>query len=307
MNFQSEAAEMPYSPYNHWLIDTYGGQRPMTLSEILPSLTPNYRRSFPLGLLSKRLWQQQEGTPAREDRRLPTQTLSFGLDAIPRLQIPAAGMDVEVSAEDSNLPDAVVRSFQEALDGEGLRFLKHGPRTDSERLAFAQSVDPDAHSVAVRAPETMQKQFQEQHVFDRDRYFVGPDLNLYARDGDTTEPLAYRLRRQMENAVGGYARPDVERLLAGASFEGDGQAEAGIQVAQSTESETGPSDLADVMRGATARELHLKENRWPILGREADRARASSAIHRASLLWRMIRMPTRPRRGIAFTTMDTTV
>jgi hypothetical protein len=246
----------------------------MTLFDILPNLTPNYRRSLPFGLLSRQLWQQQQGTLASVGRRPPMQTPALGLDATPELQNPADGGDIETSTEESSLPDAVVRSFQEALDGEGLRFLRHGPRTDSERLAFAQSVGPGAHSVAVRAPERMQKQFQERHVFDRGRYFVGPDLALYVRDGDTTEPLAYRVRRQIENAVGGYTQPDVEQLLASASFEGAGQAEHGVQVAQSTESETGPPDLADVMRGTTARELHRKENRWPTLGREADRRKS---------------------------------
>lgn len=128
---------------------------------------------------------------------------------------PSDGADAADPQADSStiLPDAVVNSFRDSLDEESLRFIKHGPRTPAEHLAFAQSVGPGSHLSAMRAPDDQQSRFREQGVFDAARYFLGPDRFLYGRGDATVEPAAFRLRRAIENAVGGYHRPDVGRII----------------------------------------------------------------------------------------------
>lgn len=111
------------------------------------------------------------------------------------------------------LPDAVVNLFRESLDDEGLGFLKHGPRSSGERLAFAQRVHPDAHLSSSAASATEQSRFQESGTFDSNRYFVGPDRRVYLRGSGTKEPLAYRLRRGIESAVGGFQRPELAQII----------------------------------------------------------------------------------------------
>lgn len=120
-------------------------------------------------------------------------------------------------ADSSTLPDAVVNAFRESLDDDGLRFLKRGPRSFAEQLASIQRVDPNAHLFASLAPASAYDRYRTGGAFDADRYFVGPDNELYQRDARSPEPLAYRLRRGIEDAVGGYNRPDVGQLVA-ASF-----------------------------------------------------------------------------------------
>jgi hypothetical protein len=116
----------------------------------------------------------------------------------------------------NTLPDAVVNLFRDSLDDDGLGFLKHGPRSSREQLAFAQQVHPDAHLSALSAPATEQGRFQEGGAFDSNRHFVGPDQRLYLRSSGTEEPLAYSLRRGIENAVGGFARPDLPKIIEAA-------------------------------------------------------------------------------------------
>jgi hypothetical protein len=112
------------------------------------------------------------------------------------------------------LPDAVVTMFRDGLDRGGLEFLKHGPRTPAERLAFSQRVPLDAHLDAAPADEAEQTRFRQSGKFDGARYFVGSDRNLYQRTGAIEEPLAARLRRGFETAVGGFSTQSVEEPLA---------------------------------------------------------------------------------------------
>jgi hypothetical protein len=53
---------------------------------------------------------------------------------------------------DDHLRDDVVAMFRGSFDEDGLDFLKRGPRTAQERLAYAQRVRPDAHLTARPAP-----------------------------------------------------------------------------------------------------------------------------------------------------------
>ncbi len=53
---------------------------------------------------------------------------------------------VALQTDDGNTrPDAAVNLFRDSLGDAGLRFLKYGPRSSLERLAFAQQVRPDAN------------------------------------------------------------------------------------------------------------------------------------------------------------------
>lgn len=114
---------------------------------------------------------------------------------------------------DGELPDPVVNSFREALDDAGLAFLKHGPRSRAESLAFAQQIDPRLYRSAEVAPDDEQYDFRRTGRFDRNRNFVGPDLSLYRRPENVSEPLAQRLRRGMDRAVGGFDRPDIGAIV----------------------------------------------------------------------------------------------
>jgi hypothetical protein len=185
-----------------------------------------------------------------------------------------ASKDIGANPDDNELPDSVVNSFRESLDGEGLRFLRHGPRTPAEQLAFAQRIAPDAHQDAASASDTEQTRFRQRGSFDRVRHFVGPDGGLYRRSEATAEPRAYRLRRGIENAVGGYDRSDVRTILTAGGSSDD----SGVRPPLATDVSTGPvvpaQVSADAMREATAREIHRRENRWPLLVHEPDRRKS---------------------------------
>jgi soluble lytic murein transglycosylase-like protein len=232
-------------------------------------MTRMYRQKSPAGrplaygLLSDALW--------RDAGTAPHGTRS-GVGPKAALELRRQRTRDEAS-EDTALPDLVVNAFREALDADGLRFLKHGSRTQAEQLAFAQDVHPDGHLSSAPAPVREQRRFEEDGTFDQARYFVGPDRILYERGDASAAPLAFRLRRGIENAVGGYDHLDVRKTLAAAESD----AEGGDKSPSAAELANGPLPVAasaDAMRDATAREIHRKENRWPLLTREADRRKS---------------------------------
>jgi hypothetical protein len=104
--------------------------------------------------------------------------------------------------------------LSDGLDADGRRFLKFGPRTPAERLAFAQRVAPGAHASATLAPQRAQAEFQASGRIDQARHFVGLDGAVYMRTAGMEEPLAARLRRGMESAVGGFPGHPIEDSLA---------------------------------------------------------------------------------------------
>lgn len=125
---------------------------------------------------------------------------------------PAAG-----SEDDNHLPDDVVAMFRDSFDEDGLDFVKRGPRTAEERLAYAQRVRADAHLAAQPAPVDVQRRFAHYGVIDRNRYFVGSDGNVYARDESSAELGPAAARRSFESAVGGFAPVSFEQALGDVS------------------------------------------------------------------------------------------
>jgi hypothetical protein len=107
------------------------------------------------------------------------------------------------ASEDAHLPDDVIIMFQESFNPDGLDFLRRGPRTAAERLAYTQRVAPDAHLNAQPAPMDAQRRFADHGVVDQGRHFVGPDRVLYLRSPDSAEPEFFGARRGFETAVGG--------------------------------------------------------------------------------------------------------
>lgn len=231
---------MPQFPFSLRSMPTPRAYRPVvSLHDLLDSLLP-YRQ--PLGLLSGELWReadadQQAGSRRQEPGRVTRPDLfprpgvrnlvyDRDYDGPPPPPTPlrrnaggpaAAGQPMETSGDEDNvLPDAVVNSFRESLDREGLDFVKHGPRTPTERLAFAQRVHSGAHMSARLASDTTRNRVRETGGFDSAMHFVGPDGRLYLRDEAADEPLAYRLRRGMEDAVGGFDRPATGRVIEAA-------------------------------------------------------------------------------------------
>lgn len=118
------------------------------------------------------------------------------------------------SRPDDELPDAVVRMYRESLDEDGLDFLRRGPRTAAERLAYAQRVHPEAYRRAEPAPPSAQEAFAQWGALDGRRYFVGSDRNLYLRSEDTAEPLYSSIRRGFETAVPGFQPSRFDDALA---------------------------------------------------------------------------------------------
>ncbi|WP_162913287.1 hypothetical protein [Rhodospirillaceae bacterium SYSU D60014] len=132
---------------------------------------------------------------------------------LPVLPLPTS-IDPFRTDEDDLLPQSVVKLYREQLDDDGLDFLKRGPRSTAERLAFAQRVHPAAYRTAERLSEDDQRRFEAHGEIDSYAAFVGPDGVVYRRNGDSDESLAARIRRGFETAVGGYDRSDPVRLLA---------------------------------------------------------------------------------------------
>lgn len=174
----------------------------------LPPLSPSdglVGPSMTNGLLSESLWRRPLD---RDGANAPSRPESRSQSLAP----------IARQMDDTNiLPDAVVNLFRESLDDEGLGFLKHGPRSPLERLAFAQRVNPHAHLSSSPAPATEQGRFRGSGAFDSNRHFVGPDRRVYLRNGGTDEPLAYSLRRGIENAAGGFGQPELPEIIE-ASF-----------------------------------------------------------------------------------------
>jgi hypothetical protein len=166
----------------------------------LPPPDPAVGPSMPDGLLSVSLW----GRPVDHDGA------NQASRSAPEFQdaAPAASQ----MHESNILPDSVVGMFRDSLDDDGLRFLKYGPRSSLEQLAFAQQIHPDAYLSASSAPQSDQSQFQQDRTFDKNRQFVGPDQRLCLRSSGTEEPLAHSLRRGIENAVGGDERPEFLQI-----------------------------------------------------------------------------------------------
>lgn len=115
---------------------------------------------------------------------------------------------------DDELPDAVVRMYRESLDDDGLDFLRRGPRTAAEQLAYAQRVHPEAYRTAQRASSAAQAAFGRHEALDHRRYFVGPDRSVYLRDEAAAEPLHSSIRRGFETAVPGFRPASLNEALA---------------------------------------------------------------------------------------------
>ena len=125
--------------------------------------------------------------------------------------------------DEDELPDAVVRMYRESLHEDGLDFLRRGPRTADERLAYVQRVHPEAHRTARPAPMSTQLAYLQSGLLDRERHFIGPDRNLYRRNEATVEPLHASIRRGFETAVPGYGSPNLGDGLAEAEISGDSE------------------------------------------------------------------------------------
>ena len=93
-------------------------------------------------------------------------------------------------------------------------FLKHGPRSAAEKLAYAQEVHPLAHLDAEPASREIQRKFEEYGNLDRSGYFVGPDGRVYQRNEDSEERPGAKVRRGFEKVIGGFAIPDVNESLS---------------------------------------------------------------------------------------------
>lgn len=264
---------MPQLPLNLRSLLTLPGNRPSSsLRELFESLSP-YRPQ--LGLLADELWRQPDADqqtvpPPQEPGRLTRPDLfprpgvrnlvyDRDYDRPPPPPTPlrrdaggpaTAGQPTETSGDGDNvLPDAVVNSFRESLDREGLDFLKHGPRTPAERLAFAQRVHPGAHMSARLAPDATRNRVRETGGFDWTRYFVGPDGRLYLRDEAAAEPLAYRLRRGMEDAVGGFDRSATGRVIE-AAFPASESGASSEMLEQLRDGQKWPGESLGMDRGA---------------------------------------------------------
>lgn len=134
---------------------------------------------------------------------------------------PVPGQRPASGDEGDLLPPGVLALYRERLDADGLDFLKRGPRSPEEQLAFAQRVHPEAYRTAEPLPEREQRRFQERGEIEEHAAFVGPDGIVYQRDEDSGEGPAARIRRGFESAVGGYERPSLRQLFA----EGNRQAD----------------------------------------------------------------------------------
>jgi hypothetical protein len=101
------------------------------------------------------------------------------------------------------------------LDNDSRSFLKYGPRSPAEKLAYAQRVNPLAHLDALPAPQDVQQRFQDTgELEETDRFFVGPDGRIYLRNEDSDEQLGAKVRRGYEQAIGGFDEPTVKESLS---------------------------------------------------------------------------------------------
>ncbi|WP_162913285.1 peptidoglycan DD-metalloendopeptidase family protein [Rhodospirillaceae bacterium SYSU D60014] len=132
-----------------------------------------------------------------------------------RLRVPplAPKVDLFQISEDDLLPQSVINLYREQLDEDELDFLKRGPRSPAEHLAFVQRVHPAAHQTAEPASEPEQRLFRERRMLDEHSTLVGPDGIVYRRGEDSGEGLAARIRRGLENAVGSYKRLELTSVL----------------------------------------------------------------------------------------------
>lgn len=158
-------------------------------------------------------WRQPVGQPFDErmmERRLPERA-----DA-QVLRMPPLALDVDptLADDDDLLPESVINLYREQLDENGLDFLRRGPRSTAERLAFAQRVHPAAYQTAEPLSAQDQQRFKAHGLIDSHAAFVGPDGVVYRRDEDSREDLATRIRRGFETLVGGYDRPGLGELLS---------------------------------------------------------------------------------------------
>lgn len=162
------------------------------------------------------------------------------------------GFNPGIPGDDSDhLSDDVVAMFRESFDEDGLDFLKRGPRTAQERLAYAQRVRPDAHLTAPPASTHMQRRFADHGVIDRERYFVGPNGFAYLRSDDSAEVGPAVTRRSFESAVGGFAPVSFEQAVANLGISstikpGEPSGDDGISLHVDGQSAPSPMHLTQV-------------------------------------------------------------
>jgi hypothetical protein len=113
----------------------------------------------------------------------------------------------------NNLPASVVNLYRDSLDEKGPDFLRRGPRSFEEQLAFAQQVRPDGHRNAPIASDEDQWRFRLWRDVDWARSFVGPDGIVCSRDLIAEEKPEARIRRLYEHAIGGLGPPSLDELL----------------------------------------------------------------------------------------------
>ena len=164
-----------------------------------PRLQP---QSGPPGLLSDELW--------------PTvQLASVGVGPVERRPPRRDPVPTHTPTDDepNSIPTSVINLYRESLDDAGLSFLRHGPQSFDEQLAYAQQVRPDAYRRTLPAPPAAQERFRQWRDVDWDNSFVGPDGIVYRRSLFGEEQPAARIRRAYENTVGGYEHPSLDKLL----------------------------------------------------------------------------------------------
>ncbi|MFN0193694.1 MAG: hypothetical protein ACKVP5_17255 [Aestuariivirga sp.] len=156
----------------------------------------------PSGLVSPETWDEPDDTPLFKTRRVGKI----------RNQ-PAFFSSFDKWGDSGNdFSDEVLLHYPD-LDNDSRNFLKHGPRSAAEKLAYAQEVHPLAHLDAEPASQDIQRKFEEYGDLDRTSYFVGPDGRVYLRNEDSEERSGAKIRRGYENAIGGFATPDIHESL----------------------------------------------------------------------------------------------
>jgi hypothetical protein len=177
-------------------------------SRIPPAPSPWVQaKSGPPGLLSDELW--------------PTvQLASVGVGPVPRRAPRRDPVPTHTPTDDepNSIPLSVVNLYRERLDEKALNFLRHGPRSFEEQLAYAQQVDPTAYRNASPASDEAQQRFGQWRDVDWGTSFVGPDGIVYLRHPLGEEKPAARIRRYYESSVGGYVGPSLDQLLGQLGF-----------------------------------------------------------------------------------------
>jgi hypothetical protein len=127
-----------------------------------------------------------------------------------------AGKPADEAGDDeaTGLPASVINQYRDGLDQEGQDFLRRGPRSFEEQLAYAQQVRPSAFQNATPASMDDQLRFWRGRDVDWAGNFVGPNGVVYIRDDwmNVEKPEA-RIFRAYENMVGGFKRPKLDDLL----------------------------------------------------------------------------------------------